>query len=757
MPPTISEFASASNQLPEAPPATDISPERFGRDAAALANLGGDIGEFGSKLMAARKQAEEADAVMRANHDDIAWRAETEETVRQEFTTMNADGTVSLNKEGFAEKMRSLSEDRIKEGVKVMPTGDAQRSYIARSGGMFTNAYASDLTWEGVEKAKIWRKNGDQVMNAGIIQVGTNPSLFTLSNVLENAGNWINESTAAPINGNQKAEMYRTKGKEMVYAYFDGLSRTKSGSEQGLNVLNSLTAAGGPTVMAYTSDGKIQTHNMKDSSDHSYLYNFLDHKDVEHFRDKLSQKKSTMDTVARNNLRANLTDVVNKMEAGQWEPADDINTNAYIQSLRGHVDDSKPGYTNRNYQDDVLAANVAKVSSQFMQVAAGLPANQKNAADVKIDAFIQNSMEETGVPESEWKQRGFAIRQGFEKKRDALFSSLVKQREADPVGYIQKYKLAGANIDLTAVSSGRPMSNGEANSILQAQADLGIPAHKQRLLSNNSARLIADSIKNSQNPAAAGQQLLNIQTGSGKMSRRYMDELVRHGKLPEKYRAATMLENPEYAKTFVDTLKNKDAKNVLNAQGRKDEEKRVVEEAQKQFKEYFGSIAGSGAYYQNSEAALAIQETVAARARLSVSNNEANPKEAVSQAMSELVKSSFDLRQGSLVPRSIGGKPIDGRRVEGEMKWRKSLDYLRNRIDIPNGPDPVNEAAKMTKALGNSRWNPNVDQSGATLEIKNNKNKWVPVFGKDKKPITVDYLEADQNTSSEGLKLAPSE
>lgn len=155
--------------------------------------------------------------------------------------------------------------------------------------------------------------------------------------------------------------------------------------------------------------------------------------------------------------------------------------------------------------------------------------------------------------------------------------------------------------------------------------------------------------------------------------------------------------------------------------------------------------------------AMAIQETVASRARLKVANNEAAPKEAVQMAMNEIVKSSFDIRQGALIPRQVAGKPIDSRRVEGEMKWRKSIDYLQSRIDIPNGADPANEAKKLTKALGNSRWNQNADQTGATLEIKNIHGRWVPVFGKDKKPITVDYLEADQNTSNEGLKLAPSE
>lgn len=755
--PTIPRFNEAANQLPEAPPATDVSPEKYGKDAAALAGLGGDIAEFGSRLMQARKQADEADAVMRAQHDDIKWRAETEEVARQEFTSMNPDGTVTVNQDGFAEKMRVLSEERMKENTKNMPTGDAQRNYISRSGAMFTNAYASDLAWENVEKAKIYTQNADQVMNAGIIHVGTNPDLFILSETLENNGRWINESTAAPVNGKQKAELYRSKGKQTVYAYFDGLSRTPGGANLGLNILGSLTAAGGPTVKAYSEDGRIQTHNMKDSRDYSYLYNFLDHKDVEHFREKLGQKVSSTNLVERRATRENLADAVAKMESGQWEAMDDINVNSYIGALRNHVDDSKPGYTTRDYQNDVLAANVAKVSSQFMQVAAGLPASDKAAADVKIEAFIQNTLEQTGVPENERKQRGFAIRQEFEKKRDGLFARLVKQREADPVGYLQKHNLAGGNIDLTAVSSGRSMSSGEAQALLQAQSQLGIPPHKQRLLSNGSAKAIADSIKESKNPNQVMAQLLSIQNGAGKNSRRYMDELVKHGKLPESYRAVTMLENPEYAKAAADALINKDAKHVLTSQGRKDDEKKVVEESQKQFREYFGSIAGSGNYYQNAEAAMAIQETVASRARLKVANNEAAPKEAVQMAMNEIVKSSFDIRQGALIPRQVAGKPIDSRRVEGEMKWRKSIDYLQSRIDIPNGADPANEAKKLTKALGNSRWNQNADQTGATLEIKNIHGRWVPVFGKDKKPITVDYLEADQNTSNEGLKLAPSE
>jgi hypothetical protein len=755
--PTIPSLAEQNNQYPDSPTSTDVGPTRFGRDAAAMSALGGDIAQFGNKLITARKQAEETDAVMKTNFEDIRWRAETEEKVRQEFYINNPDGTISFNEQGFSERLRLMSEERVKGNMEKMPTGDAQRMYQARSGKMFTDAYASDLQWENVEKAKVYAQNANQVMNAATIQIGTTPNMFVLSEALENAGNWINKSTAAPVNGKQKSELYRSKGKEMTYAFFDGLSRTKKGSEYGLTILDSLGAAGGPTVKANSDDGTIQTHNMKDSTDYTYLYNFLDHKDVEHFRDKLGQKKSSADLVERNNLRSNLSDVTDKMVAGKYEPQDDVNAANYLQSLKMHVDDSKPGYTTKDFQKDHITVNVAKLSSQFMQMAASMPTNEKAKTDVKIDAIIEQAMDQTGVPQNERKQFSFQMRNEFEKKRDGLFASLVKQREADPVGYLRKYNIPGGEVDLLAVADGQPMNNGQAMAMLQAQAALGIPPSKRRLLSNEAAKALATSIKENPNPSVAGQQLLNITRGAGPSAKRYMDELVKHGKLPEKYRAATMLENQEYTKTFVDGLKNKESKNILNAQGRKEEEKKVVEESQKQFREHFGSIAGSGAYFSNTEAAMAIQENVAARARLMVSNNEATPAEAVKLAMDEMVKSSFDLRVGTLVPRQIGGQPIDGRRVEGELRWKRTTDYLNGRVDIPNGADPANEAKKLQKALGNSRWNPLPDQSGARLEIKNTKNQWIPVYGKDKQPITVDFLEADQNTSNEGLKMAPRE
>lgn len=694
---------------------------------------------------------------MKANFDDITWRAQTEEVARREFTINNPDGTVSFNEQGFAERMKKSSEERLKTNMENMPTGDAQRMYMARSGKMFTDAYASDLVWENQKKAQVMSRNADQVMNAGIIQIGTTPNMFVLSEALENFGNWINTSTAAPANGEQRAQLFRSKGKEASYAFFDGLSRTKKGSEYGLTILDSLGAAGAPTVKAYSEDGKIQTHNMKDTRDYTYLYNFLEHKDVEHFRDKLGQKITTESRVELRGIQSRLSDVTAKMEAGKFELQDDINAANDLRALSNFVGQPGLNFTQDEFRRIHLEVNVAKLSSQFMQMAAAMPTGQKAATDIKIDALIDSAMDQTGVPPNERKQFAFQMRNAFEKKRDGLFASLVKQREADPVGYLKRYNLAGGNVDLASVSSGRPMNSGDAMTLLQAQADLGIPPNKRRLLSNEAARVVADSIKNSPNPNMAAAQLLNIQSGSGQSARRYMDELVKHGKLPEKYRTATILDNPEYAKVFIDTLRNKEAKSVLTSQGRKEDEKKVVEETQKQFREYFGAIAGSGSYFQNSEAALAIQDTVASRARLMVSNNEAQPKEAVDLAMREMVKSSFDLRQGTLVPRSIGGKPIDGRRVEGEMKWRRSTEYLQGKIAIPQGADPANEARKLTKALANSRWNPLPDQAGARLEIKNTKNQWIPVYGKDGKQITIDYVEADQNTSNEGLKLAPSE
>ncbi len=161
--PTIPVFQDANNQFPDAPPATDIAPERFGRDAAALANFGGALGELGSNLMQARKRAMESDAVADRHSEDIRWLTAKEQELKLNYTKKDADGNDILGPNGelvydvsgFSEALRKELDTRQAEGLKAMPTGDAQRMYRGQTERMFQSSYVNGVQWENVTVSEV--------------------------------------------------------------------------------------------------------------------------------------------------------------------------------------------------------------------------------------------------------------------------------------------------------------------------------------------------------------------------------------------------------------------------------------------------------------------------------------------------------------------------------------------------------------------------------------------------------------------------
>lgn len=223
--PTISRFEETKGILPEAPAATDVNPERFGRDSAAMAQIGGQIGEFGSRLMQVRKRAMESDAIASAQSDATLKISAMEDEERMGFQSqVAADGSVVSPHGSMADSIKGKMEGLIQEHLKGMPTSDAQAEYRQRMQPYLDKTYLQNLDWENKERAKSYLGNIQKRSNLATQDIYKKPSLLSTMNHLEGLRQDINAKAGTVLERGDAEKVYQATAKEYAGAMFGGLA-----------------------------------------------------------------------------------------------------------------------------------------------------------------------------------------------------------------------------------------------------------------------------------------------------------------------------------------------------------------------------------------------------------------------------------------------------------------------------------------------------------------------------------------------------
>lgn len=223
--PTIPNFDESRNRLPEAPPSTDISPEKFGRDAAALAEFGGDMASLGGKLMEVRKRAIESDEIANGQTEALLKFSELEDAERANY--QKALAASNGNVAGIpspSESLKTKMEAFLQEKVKGMSTGDAQRAFLERVSPLATRSYLGSVDWENQTRAKAIIDNlatrGDLVSQ----DLYKSPSLSKTADYLTALREDLDAKTGSVLTAEQSGKAYRTLGKNYVASLVEGLA-----------------------------------------------------------------------------------------------------------------------------------------------------------------------------------------------------------------------------------------------------------------------------------------------------------------------------------------------------------------------------------------------------------------------------------------------------------------------------------------------------------------------------------------------------
>lgn len=223
--PTISEFAVASNQLPEAPPATDIAPERFGKDAAELARLGGQIGDFGSKLMETRKRAIESDAVASAYSDSFVQFGKFEEEEKAAYQeSLRSNPNQPADIAGVSDRVKTRMDALIQERLKAMPTGDAQQSYMERIQPLSDRMYVGTRAWENSIRSNFAEQKNEVRIDGYSQEIYRSASLSKALDAMAAIKMDLSSQDGTVIGAEQSSKIQSGAARKFSASLFEGLA-----------------------------------------------------------------------------------------------------------------------------------------------------------------------------------------------------------------------------------------------------------------------------------------------------------------------------------------------------------------------------------------------------------------------------------------------------------------------------------------------------------------------------------------------------
>ncbi len=288
-----------TNAFPDRPPSSDINPAAYGRDAEALAKVGGEIGQLGNQLVEARTNAIASDAAATAKSATTVAFAKMEQDAKLKHgaggvapggahddngNPVDANGAplppVS-DPIGTAESLRQQMNTHIEDTLKQLPNQKAKELYRARAQPLADETYVRNLDWENQTRTKQYAENMQTRADAGAVDIyqlaTTSPASAyeVLQEHLKDAKDDAFSKTSGdnPVLGTEDAaKVYKQIGKQYLKNYVDGIA--DSGSPTAV-AAGRHTLANLPPEMAALMDGEMshQFNQRFNQADHEIKMN----------------------------------------------------------------------------------------------------------------------------------------------------------------------------------------------------------------------------------------------------------------------------------------------------------------------------------------------------------------------------------------------------------------------------------------------------------------------------------------------------
>lgn len=759
----IPNYSQQGSLLPAQPGLAEISPNRFGADAEAMVRLGGEVAKVGSELMTARKRASEAEYMSERTQQRTIDYNTLVETEKKKIGELQPDNRYYTERD-FANRIKETTDKWMVEDVDSAPTGDAQRAYIRQVGGMFTDGFIRNSSYEGEVIAKNTMKNIHLDNRRETLALAVAPSESALSQTLKNiAGRYQSQIEQKNLSADDARDSLARDGREAFDSYMSGMNQTKEGREKALFLLQTLSLDDNRST-----DPMSPNRNPRRLIDFSGITingqsmqpaDFIDAGDYNRYRTMLLGAKDS-----ENATRLAYTNRVLQETMGNLERGEAINPELAMRTLeeRKSLIDGKR-FSDDQYQREALSVHAGIIFNGAMKVLPTINPENKKQLDEILNSEIKKHAISIGVPQDQLGQFNGTVNAYFNKNKERLWAGVISKRNKDAAGAVEMYNI-GDTATAKKNTQGGLSDSIDANEALfdkkiNAERQLGIADKNLRILSNEDAKAKTQMLLSTKDPKMMAAQVGLIYNQTGRYAEKYFDELEKHGGLPKNYRDISLVPNLSFRQTVQESITSPEIASGLAAAGRKDDQDSLNEAVPEVYGDFFRSVSKNSDRANSSAAAIRIQEMVSFNAKKKMlSNPNLTAKDAAQAAFDEIVAPSYSVRQNTAIPLMVGQKEIDPRRVEGTMLERRDRKWLEaNGVQIPTS-NGVPVPDRFWKAMKSAQWNVIPGEGGARLEIPLwRADAYVPVLDKNGKEIRVDFIEASNQTSPGAYERSPEE
>lgn len=723
--------------------------------------------------MQVRKRAQENDAVSTAHADDIKWIADTTQSMKLSYQKKDANGNPVLSPngdviydvDGFANEFQKRLSDRRKAQMKSMPTGDAQQGYYDATLNLYGSSYQHAMTWENMTKAVTYKQNFEVRNNTQSNLLINNPDLTLANESIEQMRAELNRSIGNVNTPGEAQELFNSGARIRILGLMNGYANNATTARQGLNVLNHITQTaprdsrtgelimgqetGYPekgAVISKTTEGGKTTTTVSGGGmrkgiygsglDATLVQQSLTSSEIRHFRDRYEAiiKQGNQHNLA--DLRGWARDqkaLLTSTDPRDFDRVSPSETKQRLDEMKQMVDDGT--IARREFEDTVVSVTLGRAYNMVRNEYAMMPPSSKADFDSRLRQEYDAELKLLNIP-----SKGFAFDEvkDYRALNDRVWNHMMEQRNKDIAAYVEAngQGVRGSITDGVPDEARLRWRMGQAVSI----------EHPGELWTKGELKGHVANLKQEaqDSPQRAAQHLWSIKERSGGFAGQAMSDLVAKGHLPSYFQEAFFMDNPRVAETMIQNQEPK-TKAALEKSLPSTDKKSLADKVEASFRATGAAFRGSG----GDRFAGDLKEAVRLEAiRIKGAEVGTSDKDAVDQAMNEIVHSQYHLVNTAFIPKNIGNVQTNIEYIKGEMQAIYNPQVLdRLGVDAPRSRDGKADRG-MSIAMG--RWMTNPDNLGMTFKVKVG-NDWTPVYTRDHKSVQIDFVKASVDPSPEAL------
>lgn len=756
--PVIPPEYVGTNAFPDRPAQSDINPESYGRDAATLSSLGGEIGDVGSRLLQARKHAMENDFANNAETADSTWLPKTVEGLRRNFAkkdaqgnpVINPDGSMAYDPTGFADALKQQMDQRVNDNVNSMPTGDAQRLYREKTQNMFNMAFRGAYEWENQTRISSLQNNMESRAdehNLGILgsQAPYESTILELDRLEKEANDASGQDGL--LHPENADKFYKSKAKTAIDTMFAAYSKDPGLAKEGLQKISEIAAGDGPTEKRMAS--------------------LTDIRDLERYQTKLTEVVKKGYQEDERNFKAKYDGIMAAFNSNDPKVAAMVNDqDARALALQAVALAPAKGPTWA--QEHIMGLVVGSAYKQNAALISSLPESDKDVFKSHMAQDYQAGLRGLGISPEDAHGFGLDKLEVQNKKYEALWKQATAARKADLGKYIEDNhrNLPGS------------ISNGIPNATrLSARQDVADQLHHSdgNLLQNSerSAMIAELKEKAGSDPGAAALRIQELQATAGEHSHKIMSEMVGKG-LPRYFQAAMDASSPDVAKEIIDisgtdALTGKSRGAELEAKAKADGYYKEINKSVDAVWEAPSktmTAVGTSAYNKSVGDEM---RTIVERKAILYHQQGMTSDQAAKEAVDDLYYKDYHVLGTAYMPRQIGGEPTRPDVVSGAMQAVYQADPSGFMLPFNTGGLNADERlARLTQAKTDGHWitdnskdtpnNPNPHPGSRAIfmvpQVTGGHRVWAPLMHTDGTKVYIDYAKMSHNPTPDALNNA---